>query len=95
MNQDVSAGAQFPEDVAAFFPQGRLDALRAEGHDFLEAKRDGVYTYDQNGARYIDCAGSAGTFNLGRRRPELIAELNRAMRETDQGNFPMISSIEG
>jgi len=39
----------------------------------------------------LDAYCSAGTFNLGRRPPELAAELMQAMRETDIGNFPMIS----
>jgi len=39
----------------------------------------------------LDAYSSAGTFNLGRRPPELAAELVQAMRETDIGNFPMIS----
>ncbi len=57
----------------------------------IEGAREGAYLFDRDGKRYLDCCGSAGMFNLGRRHPELVAELKRAMRETDQGNFPMIS----
>jgi acetylornithine/succinyldiaminopimelate/putrescine aminotransferase len=57
----------------------------------LECKREGAYIYDQHGNRYLDAHSSAGTFNLGRRPPELVTELKQALRETDLGNFPMIS----
>lgn len=78
-------------DVDPMIPQSRMRVLQALGHEFLEGRREGAYVFDQNGKRYLDCCGSAGTFNLGRRHPELVAELRQAMRETDQGNFPMIS----
>lgn len=58
---------------------------------WLEGERQGPYLFDASGKRYLDCYGSAGTFNLGRRPPEVVEEMRRAMRETDQGNFPMIS----
>lgn len=57
----------------------------------LEGKRAGAHFFDTDGRRYIDGDSSAGTFNLGRRHPELAEELKRAMRATDQGNFPIIS----
>lgn len=72
-------------------PAARLARLRALGHDFIEARREGAYVFDTNGKRYLDAISGAGTFNLGRRRAELAEELRNAMRETDQGNFPMIS----
>lgn len=70
---------------------GRLDQLRALGHDFLEAKREGAYVFDTDGKRYLDASSSAGIFNLGRHNAELAAELKQALRETDIGNFTMIS----
>lgn len=72
-------------------PAARRERLRALGHDFIEAGREGAYVFDTNGKRYLDAVSGAGTFNLGRRHPELAGELRRALRETDQGNFPMIS----
>jgi len=76
---------------AELVTQGRLERLHDLGHDFLEAKREGAYIYDEQGTRYLDAHGAAGVFNLGRRHPELAGELKRALRETDIGNFPMIS----
>lgn len=57
----------------------------------LEGKRAGAHFFDTDGRKYIDGDSSAGIFNLGRRHPELAEELKRAMRATDQGNFPIIS----
>jgi len=57
----------------------------------LEGKRAGAHLFDTDGRKYIDGDSSAGIFNLGRRHPELAEELKRAMRATDQGNFPIIS----
>ncbi len=81
----------FPAAVCPGLAQGRLEWLRAMGHDFFEGKRDGAWVWDTAGRRYLDCVCGAGTYNLGRRPPELIEALRAAMRETDQGNFPMIS----
>jgi acetylornithine/succinyldiaminopimelate/putrescine aminotransferase len=78
-------------DAAEVMAPGRLERLHAAGLDIMEGRREGPYIYDQHGTRYIDAISGAGTFNLGRRRPELVAELKLAVRETDQGNFPMIS----
>jgi len=79
------------QDLAGVMTQGRLDRLQALGHDFLEAKREGAYVYDEEGRRYLDACASAGIFNLGRHNAELACELKLALRETDIGNFPMIS----
>ena len=57
----------------------------------LEGKRTGAHFFDADGRKYIDGDSSAGIFNLGRRHPELAEELKRAIRATDQGNFPIIS----
>ena len=81
----------FAGEASALFPQGRIDQLAALGFDFLEGRREGAYVWDRDGRRYLDAHCSAGTFNLGRRRPELAEELKRAMCDTDIGNFPLIS----
>ncbi|NLH47635.1 MAG: aspartate aminotransferase family protein [Myxococcales bacterium] len=79
------------DDYARFVSPAQVARLRALGHDFIESRREGPDVYDQDGRQYLDCYSSAGIYNLGRRQPELLAELRQAMRETDQGNFPMIS----
>lgn len=73
------------------FSPGRIAALKELGHDFVEESREGPYVFDGSGKRYLDCATSGGVYNLGRRSPEVAAELAAAAAGTDQGNFPMIS----
>jgi putrescine aminotransferase len=58
---------------------------------FIEDTRNGAYVIDAHGAKYIDCYSSASTYNLGRRNERLVASLKKAIFETDQGNFVMIS----
>lgn len=72
-------------------PAARAAWLESLGHGFLEGRREGVWVWDTQGKRYFDAVSGAGTFNLGRRHPDLAEALRRAMRETDQGNFPMVS----
>lgn len=65
--------------------------MNAEGRDFIIAKRQGSWVYDSDNKRYLDGDTGGGIFNLGHRHPDIITELRRAVKETDQGNFPMIS----
>jgi acetylornithine/succinyldiaminopimelate/putrescine aminotransferase len=43
--------------------------------------------WDLTGAKYIDCITSAGSMNVGRRNPEVIAALKQALDEYDLGVF--------
>lgn len=84
-------------DITAFTPSAGQPAGVLSGRygiaglAITESRREGAYIYDQQGTRYLDAISGAGMYNLGRRRGELIEELKRAARETDQGNFPIIS----
>ncbi|HPS93793.1 MAG TPA: aspartate aminotransferase family protein [Deltaproteobacteria bacterium] len=73
------------------FSRGFVQAARDRGHGFLEGKREGSYVYDTEGKRYLDCYTSGGSYNLGRKNPEIIRRFKKAMYETDQGNFVMLS----
>ncbi len=82
------------DQVASLISKGHAQLLEARGHALLEQRLPGISgseTADSQGRRYLDAIGSAGTFNLGRHQSELKDELRKALRETDQGNFPMIS----
>lgn len=73
------------------FSKSLVKMIREEGHGFLEAGRAGSFVFDAQGARYLDCYTSAGSFNLGRRNPVIAAAFQKAIFETDQGNFVMPS----
>ncbi len=79
------------EEFGNLFSPALLAELESTGLNIVESRGDGAYVFDLDGRRYIDCNCAAGTYNLGRANRELIAEFRRAIPETDQGNFPMIS----
>jgi len=83
--------ADLQRDYAKLINAAHVKWLKSLGLDIVEANRDGAYVTDLDGKRYLDCYSNAGIFPRGRRQADVRAELRTAMRETDQGNFPMIS----
>jgi len=47
----------------------------------VEFRDEGVYTYDNQGKRYLDCLGGYGIFNVGHRHPKVI---NAVKAQLDQ-----------
>jgi len=90
MNKPIDKN-ELLKDYKKVFAPSQLERLKSLGHDFIEAKREGSFIFDTEGKKYIDCSSSASIYNLGRRQPELIQALRNAVKETDQGNFPMVS----
>ncbi len=91
MSKQQNTAKQLKDDFARLFSPAMLTELKRNGLDIIESKREGSLVFDENGKRYIDCHSSGGAFNLGRHHAELAQELNVALTQTDQGNFPMIS----
>jgi acetylornithine/succinyldiaminopimelate/putrescine aminotransferase len=91
MDNNVNANDVF-SDLNRYCNPAQMGAMKTRGHNIIEDKREGAFLFDCNGTKYIDCTSSSSIYNLGRRQPELAAELKKAMYETDQGNFPLISS---
>ncbi len=69
----------------------KVRVLRAAGLDIIESQRDGVWVYDADGHRLLDCFTSAGSFNVGRRRPEIVSAMHEAVDRLDHGNFLLCS----
>lgn len=88
---DTQKNHSLLNDFSRLFTPYMLQHNQTDGHDIVEAERSGDSFYDADGNRFIDCDSSSGIFNLGRRQPAIKDELLRALNETDQGNFPMIS----
>ncbi len=65
--------------------------LKNAGLDIIEGKREGAFVWDITGKKYIDCITSAGSFNVGRRNPEIIDTLKKALDEYDLGAFLLCS----
>lgn len=78
-------------DAEQVFSKAMVRHLKSTGFDIIEERREGPNLVDLQGRRYLDCFSSAATYNLGRRNQEIVDELLKAIRETDQGNFLVIS----
>ncbi len=63
----------------------------AVGIDFVPGKREGVWYWDLNGRKLMDCHCNGGVFNLGHRHPEITRVLKDALEELDIGNHHLMS----
>jgi len=70
---------------------GKAEFFKQAGIDFVTGKREGIYIYDQDGKKLINCHCNGGVFNLGHRNPRVIAALQRALAELDIGNHHLMS----
>jgi len=69
--------------------------LSTVGLDVIESARNGAIFRDiVSQDEYIDCFSSAGSFNVGRRNPEIIAALDKALDRYDMGNYNMVSDAK-
>lgn len=91
----AAPGADLHQEVLRAYADhinpSRVRVLKSAGLDLVEGKREGAYVWDVNGKRFIDCITGAGSFNVGRRNPRVIAALKKALDEYDVGNFLFFS----
>ncbi len=76
---------------ATYLNPQRVRVLRAAGLDIVEAGRSGPWVWDLDGRRFLDCFTSAGSFNVGRRNPRIVAAAHAAVDRLDHGNFLLCS----
>jgi putrescine aminotransferase len=69
----------------------KVRTLRSAGIDIVEEKREGACTWDLAGRRFIDCQTGSGIMNVGRRNPEVIEALKKALDTYDIGVFLLAS----
>ncbi|MBI9085235.1 MAG: aspartate aminotransferase family protein [Desulfobacterales bacterium] len=55
--------------------------------DIIEGRREGASVWDVNGDKFIDCVTGAGIFNVGRRNPEVVGALKKALDRYDMGGW--------
>jgi acetylornithine/succinyldiaminopimelate/putrescine aminotransferase len=88
MNEDLSAiKAQALADYAEYSNPMKLRILKHAGLEIIEGRREGALMWDITGKQYVDCITSAGSMNVGRRNPEVIAALKEALDQYDLGVF--------
>jgi putrescine aminotransferase len=90
--QDLEAiKKQALADFSKYVNPQKVRVLKNAGLDIVEGKREGAAVWDITGKKYIDCITSAGSFNVGRRNPEIVAALQKALNEYDLGAFLLCS----
>ncbi|MBN1883004.1 MAG: aspartate aminotransferase family protein [Deltaproteobacteria bacterium] len=86
-----SVKKQVLADFSEYVNPQKARVLTNSGLDIIEGRREGATVWDITGTKYIDCITSAGSFNVGRRNPEIIQVLKDALDEYDLGVFLMCS----
>jgi len=92
----MSLIGQDPREVvfqrfARHVSSGKARFFKEAGIDFIFGRREGVYVWDLEGNRLINCHCNGGVFNLGHRHPRVVAALRRALEELDIGNHHLVS----
>jgi len=76
---------------AAHVSSGKVEFYENAGINFVLGKREGIYMWDVDGRRLINCHSNGGVFNLGHRNPRVLAALQTAVSELDIGNHHLVS----
>ncbi len=91
MSKPEEIKQQALKDFAEFINPMKVRTLKSAGIDIIEEKRDGASSWDMTGKRYIDCQTGSGIMNAGRRNPEIVAALKKALDSYDIGVFLLCS----
>ena len=79
------------DQFARYINPQKVRVVKAAGLDIIEGRRSGPWVWDVDGTRYLDCFTSAGSFNVGRRHPRVVAAAHAAVDRLDHGNFLLCS----
>ncbi len=83
--------AEALSDFSKFIGPMKVRTMKAAGLDIIEDKREGVSVWDITGKKYIDCQTGSGIMNVGRRNPDIIEALKKALDTYDIGVFLLCS----
>jgi acetylornithine/succinyldiaminopimelate/putrescine aminotransferase len=78
-------------DFSKFISPMKVRIMKAAGLDIIEDKREGANVWDITGKKYIDCQTGSGIMNAGRRNPDIIEALKKALDTYDIGVFLLFS----
>lgn len=78
-------------DFSRYIGPMKVRTMKAAGLDIIEDKREGANVWDITGKKYIDCQTGSGIMNVGRRNPDIIAALKKALDTYDIGVFLLCS----
>jgi putrescine aminotransferase len=83
--------AEALSDFSKFIGPMKVRTMKAAGLDIIEDKREGASVWDITGKKYIDCQTGSGIMNVGRRNPDIINALKKALDTYDIGVFLLCS----
>lgn len=83
--------AEALSDFSKFIGPMKVRIMKAAGLDIIEDKREGTSVWDITGKKYIDCQTGSGIMNVGRRNPDIIEALKKALDTYDIGVFLLFS----
>ena len=83
--------AEALSDFSKFIGPMKVRTMKAAGLDIIEDKREGASVWDITGKKYIDCQTGSGIMNVGRRNPDIIDALKKALDTYDIGVFLLCS----
>ncbi|MGD0168775.1 MAG: aspartate aminotransferase family protein [Smithella sp.] len=87
----VKIKAEALSDFSKFIGPMKVRTMKAAGLDIIEDKREGASVWDITGKKYIDCQTGSGIMNVGRRNPDIIEALKKALDTYDIGVFLLCS----
>jgi putrescine aminotransferase len=90
-NDPAKIKAEALSDFTKFIGPMKVRIMKAAGLDIIEDKREGVNVWDLTGKKYIDCQTGSGIMNVGRRNPDIIEALKKALDTYDIGVFLLFS----
>jgi acetylornithine/succinyldiaminopimelate/putrescine aminotransferase len=91
---DGTAKQHALDQFATFVNPQKVRVMKAAGLDIIEAERSGPWVWDVDGAKFLDCFTSAGSFNVGRRNPRVVAAAHAAIDHLDNGSFLLCSQAK-
>ena len=81
------------EDFAEYISPGKVKSYEMLGAMIVPAKREGVYIWDRDGKKYLNCRSSGGVFNLGHCPKEIRDAIIDAMDQgIDLGDHMLMSA---
>jgi acetylornithine/succinyldiaminopimelate/putrescine aminotransferase len=83
--------AEALSNFSKFIGPMKVRTMKAAGLDIIEDKREGVNVWDVTGKKYIDCQTGSGIMNVGRRNPDIVEALKKALDTYDIGVFLLCS----
>ena len=79
------------EQFATFINPQKVRVHEGSGAGHHRGRAVGAVGVGHRGSRYLDCFTSAGSFNVGRRNPRVVAAAHAAVDRLDNGNFLLCS----